>query len=86
MAPSLLRRAMDVLAVDFTQGYGMTELSGNATFWVPTPTDRGWPEPNTFLAAAGRPAPNVEVRVVEDDATARFRPESPARSSSPATR
>ncbi|MGA7416585.1 MAG: AMP-binding protein [Acidimicrobiales bacterium] len=68
MAPSLLRRAMDVLAVDFTQGYGMTELSGNATFLGPDAHRQGLAGAEHLLAAAGRPAPNVEVRVVDDAA------------------
>ena len=68
MAPSLLRRAIDVLAVDFTQGYGMTELAGNATFLGPDAHRQALTGAEHLLAAAGRPAPNVEVRVVDDGA------------------
>ncbi len=66
MPPSLLRRAIDVLGVDFAQGYGMTELSGNATFLDPDAHRRALAGAEHLLAAAGRPAPNVEVRVVDD--------------------
>jgi acyl-CoA synthetase (AMP-forming)/AMP-acid ligase II len=66
MPPSLLRRAIQALGVDFTQGYGMTELSGNATFLGPDAHRRALAGAEHLLAAAGRPAPNVEVRVVDD--------------------
>jgi acyl-CoA synthetase (AMP-forming)/AMP-acid ligase II len=66
MPPSLLRRAIEVLGVDFAQGYGMTELSGNATFLGPDAHRRALSGADHLLAAAGRPAPNVEVRVVDD--------------------
>ena len=66
MPPSLLRRAIEALGVDFTQGYGMTELSGNATFLDPAAHHRALAGAEHLLAAAGRPAPNVEVRVVDD--------------------
>jgi acyl-CoA synthetase (AMP-forming)/AMP-acid ligase II len=66
MPPSLLRRAIDALAVDFTQGYGMTELSGNATFLGPDAHRQALAGAEHLLAAAGRPAPNVEVRVADD--------------------
>lgn len=66
MPSSLLRRAIEALGVDFTQGYGMTELSGNATFLDPDAHRRALAGAEHLLAAAGRPAPNVEVRVVDD--------------------
>ncbi|HEX4217436.1 MAG TPA: AMP-binding protein [Acidimicrobiales bacterium] len=66
MPPSLLRRAIESLGVDFTQGYGMTELSGNATFLGPEAHRRALAGAEHLLTAAGRPAPNVEVRVVDD--------------------
>jgi acyl-CoA synthetase (AMP-forming)/AMP-acid ligase II len=66
MPPSLLRRAIEALGVDFTQGYGMTELSGNATFLDPDAHRRALAGDEHLLTAAGRPAPNVEVRVVDD--------------------
>jgi acyl-CoA synthetase (AMP-forming)/AMP-acid ligase II len=66
MPPSLLRRAIEALDVDFAQGYGMTELSGNATFLDAEAHRRALAGAEHLLAAAGRPAPNVEVRVVDD--------------------
>ena len=62
MPGSLLRRATEVLGDDvgFAQGYGMTELSGNAVFLTPEEHRRG------LAAAAGRPGPGVEVRVLDD--------------------
>jgi acyl-CoA synthetase (AMP-forming)/AMP-acid ligase II len=67
MAPSLLRRAHDVLGVDLAQGYGMTELSGNAVFLDPAAHRRGLAGEEHLLRAAGRPAPGVEVRVADQD-------------------
>jgi len=70
MPTPLLQRAHAVLGVDFTQGYGMTELSGNAVFLDVADHRRGLAGDAPLLRTAGRPAPGVEVRVVgEDDAT-----------------
>jgi acyl-CoA synthetase (AMP-forming)/AMP-acid ligase II len=59
MAPDLHRRATEALDVDIVQGYGMTELSGNAVFL----DDEGH---RTHPRAAGRPSPEVEVRLADD--------------------
>jgi acyl-CoA synthetase (AMP-forming)/AMP-acid ligase II len=67
MAPSLLRRAHDVLGVDLAQGYGMTELSGNAVFLDAAAHRRGLAGEEHLLRAAGVPAPGVEVRVAGAD-------------------
>ena len=67
MAPSLLRRADRVLGVDLAQGYGMTELSGNAVFLDAAAHRRGLAGEEHLLRAAGRPAPGVEVRVADED-------------------
>ncbi len=67
MAPSLMRRAVDTLGVELTQGYGMTELSGNAVFLDPETHRRGLAGEDHLLRAAGRPAPGVEVRVADAD-------------------
>jgi len=66
MPTPLLRRGHAVLGVDFTQGYGMTELSGNAVFLDVAAHRRGLAGDDALLRAAGRPAPGVEVRVVDD--------------------
>src|SRR5215217_981742 len=56
----------DLLGCGFAQGYGMTELSGNAVFLGPEEHREGLrgddPE---VLRSAGRPAPGVTVRVVD---------------------
>jgi acyl-CoA synthetase (AMP-forming)/AMP-acid ligase II len=65
MPVALLRRAHDLLGVDFTQGYGMTELSGNAVFLDAAAHRQGLAGDGSVLSAAGRPAPGVELRIVD---------------------
>jgi acyl-CoA synthetase (AMP-forming)/AMP-acid ligase II len=67
MPLALLRRADAVLGVELAQGYGMTELSGNAVFLGPEAHRRGLDGDTWLLAAAGKPGPGVSVRVVDDD-------------------
>ncbi|HYI61736.1 MAG TPA: AMP-binding protein [Acidimicrobiales bacterium] len=67
MAPTLLAEAHAALGVDFAQGYGMTELSGNAVFLSPEDHRRGLDGEEHLLAAAGRPGPGVELRLVAED-------------------
>jgi acyl-CoA synthetase (AMP-forming)/AMP-acid ligase II len=63
ISQSVLDRAAKRLpGVDFTQAYGMTELSPVATLL--SPDDHRRPE---LLRSAGRAAPHCEVRVVDDD-------------------
>ena len=59
MSPDLFRRTTETLGVDIVQGYGMTELSGNAVFL----DGEGH---RTHPRAAGRPSPEVELRLAED--------------------
>ena len=66
----LLRRADALLDVDFAQGYGMTELSGNAVFLNAEAHRRGLAGDETLLKAAGSPAPGVELRIVDDSGCA----------------
>ncbi len=70
MPPALLRRAHDLLDVDFTQGYGMTELSGNAVFLDAAAHRRGLDGDESLLSAAGWAAPGVEVRTCDPDSGA----------------
>lgn len=65
----VLRRAHDLLNVDLAQGYGMTELSGNAVFLDAAAHRRGLTnrEDTWLLGAAGKPGPGVAVRTVDDD-------------------
>jgi acyl-CoA synthetase (AMP-forming)/AMP-acid ligase II len=67
MPPSLLHRANMLLRVDFAQGYGMTELSGNAVFLDAEAHRQGLAGDTGLLAAAGKPAPGVEVRITDAD-------------------
>ena len=52
------------------QGYGMTELSGNAVFLDPDAHRRAATDVPHLLAAAGRPGPLVELRIAHDDGRA----------------
>lgn len=61
--PELLRRAVDTWGCDFAQGYGMTELSGNAVFLDPDAHRRGLSEDPSVLLAAGVPAPGVTLSI-----------------------
>lgn len=67
IAPHLLARAMDLLGAGFQQGYGMTELAGNAVFLSAEDHRRGLDDRPELLEAAGRPGPNVEVVLLDDD-------------------
>ena len=67
MEAALLQQAMDAFpSAQFTQAYGMTELS--PTIAVLPPKDH-LPGPNqaTMLRAAGKTAPIAEVRIVDGD-------------------
>lgn len=66
MPPDLLRRGAEVLDVGFAQGYGMTELSGNAVFLDEAEHRAALADRPHLLAAAGRPGPGVEVRLAPD--------------------
>jgi acyl-CoA synthetase (AMP-forming)/AMP-acid ligase II len=67
MPPTLIARAITELGVDLAQGYGMTELSGNAVFLDAESHRRGLGGERQLLAAAGRPGPGVELGLVDDD-------------------
>lgn len=67
ISPHLLARAIDRLGVDFNQGYGMTELAGNAVFLSPEDHRQGMAGRPSLLRAAGRPGPGVSVRLLDDD-------------------
>jgi len=67
MPLDLLRRTLDELPeIGLAQGYGMTELSGNAVFLGPDEHRRAGGDEPWLLAAAGRPAPLVELRIADD--------------------
>lgn len=62
MPAGLIRRAIELLDVDFHQGYGMTETAGNVTFLGPDDHRSDDPE---ILASAGRPHDGVRLRIVD---------------------
>ncbi len=62
----ILRRAMERWGCDFAQGYGMTELGGNAVFMDGDAHRRGVTTDPHLLTAAGKPGPLAEVRIVDD--------------------
>ena len=66
MPPDLLRRGTEALGVGFAQGYGMTELSGNAVFLDEDGHRAALTDRPHLLRAAGRPSPAAEVRLGAD--------------------
>ena len=65
MPIELLRRADALLSVELSQGFGMTELSGNAVFLDAASHRRGFDHDPTILASAGTPGPGVMLRIVD---------------------
>lgn len=67
ITPALLRRAMERFPnAEFTQGFGMTELAGNAV-WMDHATHlRGIRGESDLLSACGRPAPLASVRIADE--------------------
>ncbi|MEO6468933.1 MAG: AMP-binding protein [Acidimicrobiia bacterium] len=63
----ILRRVVDRWGWDCSQGFGMTELGGNALFLGPDEHRRAAAGDERLLSAAGTPAPGVEVRLGTDD-------------------
>ncbi len=67
MPAALLRRTLSELpGCGLAQGYGMTELSGNAVFLSPDAHRRAATDSPHLLAAAGTPGPLVGLRIVDD--------------------
>jgi acyl-CoA synthetase (AMP-forming)/AMP-acid ligase II len=67
MAPDLVRRTIRELPhVGLAQGYGMTELSGNAVFLSPDEHRRAVTDQPELLRAAGRPGPGVRLRIADE--------------------
>ena len=68
MPLDLLRRVLTELPhCGLAQGYGMTELSGNAVFLSPEDHRRAAADQPELLAAAGRPGPLAGLRIVDED-------------------
>lgn len=67
MPLDLLRRVLRELpGCGLAQGYGMTELSGNAVFLDPEAHRRAGGDEPHLLAAAGRPGPLVALRIADE--------------------
>jgi acyl-CoA synthetase (AMP-forming)/AMP-acid ligase II len=64
---TVLRRGVARWGCDFSQGYGMTELSGNAVFLGPAEHRAAAAGDERLLRAAGYPAPGVELCIAESD-------------------
>ncbi|MGB3411563.1 MAG: AMP-binding protein [Microthrixaceae bacterium] len=60
----ILRVEHELPGCGLAQGYGMTELSGNAVFLTPADHERARTTDPHLLAAAGRPGPLVAMRIV----------------------
>ncbi len=67
MPEALLREADATLGCGFAQGYGMTELSGNAAFLTPDQHRLGLSGDARFLRAAGYAGDGVALRIVAED-------------------
>jgi acyl-CoA synthetase (AMP-forming)/AMP-acid ligase II len=68
MPLDLLQRVLEELPhCGLAQGYGMTELSGNAVFLTPEDHRRAASDEPGLLAAAGRPGPLVGLQIVDDE-------------------
>lgn len=64
----LLRRVLDELpGLGLAQGYGMTELSGNAVFLGPEDHRRAAEDSPHLLGSAGRPGPLVALRIEDPE-------------------
>ena len=64
---AVLRRAMDRFGPIFTQGFGMTELSGNVIFMSKADHVRAAGADPGLLRAAGRVGALADVRIVDED-------------------
>jgi acyl-CoA synthetase (AMP-forming)/AMP-acid ligase II len=62
----LLLRAREQLGCSFSQGYGMTELAGTVTTLSEADHESAMTTRPELLASAGRPAPGVVVRIVDE--------------------
>jgi acyl-CoA synthetase (AMP-forming)/AMP-acid ligase II len=67
MPVSVLQRGAQLFDVEWWQGYGMTETSGNLVFLGPADHKAALSDTPQLLRATGRPAGGVEVRIVDED-------------------
>lgn len=69
IAEQTLRRAVAVFQCDFSQGYGMTEMTAAVTILSADDHRRALAEKPDLLLSAGRPTNGTEVRIVDGDDT-----------------
>ena len=67
IAEQTLRRAMEVFKCEFTQAYGMTELSPVAALMTNRDHQRGLTEKPELLQSTGRAVLGTEIRIVDED-------------------
>src|SRR6185437_4650983 len=67
-APEVVRRGMAALDCDFYQVYGATEAGGFISFLMPADHREGLePGREGRLLTAGRPAPHVQLSVIDEN-------------------
>jgi acyl-CoA synthetase (AMP-forming)/AMP-acid ligase II len=67
IAEQTLRRAIEVFDCEFTQGYGMTEMTAVLSYLLPADHQQGLTEKPELLLSAGRPLVGTQARVVDKD-------------------
>jgi acyl-CoA synthetase (AMP-forming)/AMP-acid ligase II len=65
MPTVLLEEAREVLGLTFSQGFGMSEMAGNALFLDAAAHERGFTSDPSLLSAAGEPGPGVEAMILD---------------------
>ena len=69
MPPALIRKVIDALDCELSQGYGMTELSGNVTALGAAEHRAGLTDRPDLLVSAGTPGPLTRLAVMAPDGT-----------------
>ncbi len=67
IAEQTLRRALDVFHCEFSQGYGMTEMTAAITILSPADHQRALSGNSNLLLSAGRPTLGTQVRIVDSE-------------------
>lgn len=67
IAEATLRRALETFKCEFSQGYGMTEMSAAIAILSWADHQRALKEKPELLVAAGRPIIGTEVRIVDEN-------------------
>jgi acyl-CoA synthetase (AMP-forming)/AMP-acid ligase II len=65
MPANLLTHARSLLGLKFSQGFGMSEMAGNALFLDIEAHEAGFARDSSLLVAAGLPGPGVEAKIVD---------------------